>query len=56
MTLQEWCKANGIIPCYSSCVSIIYEGNDWQLFHLTDYAVSTRSGPVVWLVPRKGSK
>lgn len=24
----------------------------WTLFHLSDYAVSSISGPVYWLVPR----
>lgn len=61
MTLQEWSNARGI-PWYrheGGAVYVLNDGapgfetrNDWTLWHLTDYAVSTVSGPVVWLTER----
>ncbi len=58
MTLQEWSEDSGYdigqaaggtyVTLDSDCDS----GVRASLFHLSDYAVSTVSGPVVWLVPR----
>lgn len=68
MTLQEWCKATDCIttatfPAERAWVSVLTqrewdreESGGWQLwelFHLSDYAVSSRCGIVVYLVPRK---
>lgn len=61
MNLKEWCRQTGILPTHPTtergAVSLILErdalaGDRVSLFHLTDYAVSSVSGPVYWLVPR----
>lgn len=53
MNLTEWATKNNVYVGDTHGAKFVnYTGNDWQLWHLTDYAVSTRSGPVVWLVPR----
>jgi hypothetical protein len=61
MNLRQWSKRTGILPTHPTtgrgAVSLTFTyDTDSQLHHelwrLTDYAVSTVSGPVVWLVPR----
>ncbi len=60
-TLADWTKATGILPTYPTtergAVSVISTSDRTKyhahLWHLTDYKVSTVSGPVVWLVPVK---
>ncbi len=68
MKLKEWCSKYSISPTHPTtecgAVSVIFtpgvrpgsngsdSGQSWELCHLTDFAVSTVSGPVVWLVPR----
>ena len=62
MTLHDWCRATGILPtspttetgAVSLCVDQLHPDLP-RLFHLEDYVVSSRSGPVVWFVPRKPS-
>jgi hypothetical protein len=58
MTLKEFCTRHKIHPCppttETGAVTLIVpveHPDHWQLWHLSDYHVSTRSGPVVWLVP-----
>jgi hypothetical protein len=56
-TLREWCKRHSILLTYptteTGAVSVIYDGPDRaELFHLSDFVVSTVSGPVLWLWPR----
>ena len=55
MTLAEWCDtaetrpekfAGGTLVCASERTK-----GFTRLWSLSDYAVSTRSGPVIWLVP-----
>lgn len=57
MTLNEWCKRCGVKPTHptteAGAVSVIISFPHWGLYHLDDYVVSSVSGPVVWLVPRK---
>jgi len=59
MTLAEWSESTGILPTTptteSGAVSVVIDHehqNRAQLWHLTDYAVSSVSGVVVWLVPK----
>jgi hypothetical protein len=59
MTLAEWSAATGILPTHPTtergAVSLCCSPNDAdrvQLWNLTDFAVSTVSGPVIWLVPK----
>lgn len=62
MTLAEWCKIAGVSPTHPTtergAVSLI-PGSDVPHFHYTelwrldDYSLTTISGPVVWLVPRR---
>lgn len=60
MTLQEWCQKTNTTRTYPDdesgtvCVAVVphnYERRS-DLWHLDDYAVSTVSGPIVYLVPR----
>ncbi len=60
MTLSEWSKRTGILPTHATterqAVSVCVSPRDLlvnALWELDDYAVSTRSGSVVWLVPKK---
>jgi hypothetical protein len=60
MTLSEWSKLTGILPTHPTtergAVSVIVTYQDARhndLWHLTDYKVSSVSGPVIWLVPVK---
>jgi hypothetical protein len=63
-TLADWCNRNGISPTHPTtergAVSVVFnvgqlaEGELWSFYHLSDFAVSSRSGPVVWLVPIAG--
>jgi hypothetical protein len=60
MTLAQWSDANSIAITQSkhggtSVVVGIGSRAYFDLFHLSDYAVSTVSGIVVWLVPREPS-
>lgn len=59
MTLREWSELTGILPTHPTtergAVSVICNAqhkHSWELWHLSDYAVSSVSGPVVWLIPR----
>jgi hypothetical protein len=56
-TFREWCKRFDVLPTTPTtecgAVSVIVDKPDVSLWHLSDYAVSTVSGPVVWLVPRR---
>jgi hypothetical protein len=60
MTLQEWSKAKGILVrrndsggTYVLATLYSHQTVDTrELWHLSDYVVSTVSGPVVWLVKR----
>lgn len=63
MTLKEWCDYLAIIPTAPTtemaAVSFTFDVTTvdpdllWSLYHLDDYAVSSVTGPVVWLVPRR---
>jgi hypothetical protein len=59
MSLKEWCERAGVKPtCPTTergAVSVVVSGSELnftQLWHLDDFAVSSRCGPVVWLVPK----
>lgn len=59
-SLQQWSEDTGIKPTTptTECQAVslvISESNRRlrELYRLTDYAVSSRSGAVVWLTPRK---
>ena len=62
LTLKQWCDNVGVLPTHpttetgavSTCIypSELTAEQQWDLYHLSDYAVSTVSGPVIWLVPR----
>ena len=59
MTLREWSEANGILATHPTtergAVSVVVDINHPQrsdLWVLSDYHVSTVSGPVIWLVPK----
>jgi len=55
MTLDEWQQQTGHYvgthPRGAKFVSITVFSK-WELFHLTDYVVSSCSAGVYWLVPR----
>ena len=58
MTLQQWSEQYGVLSTHpttesksvSLCVNQFHEGVP-ELYHLDDYTVSTRNGPVFWLIP-----
>lgn len=59
MKLQEWCELSGILYTHptteTKAVSVCCNRDTpyyWMLWLLGDYAVSSVSGPVVWLVPK----
>lgn len=64
MALKQWCASADLLPTTPTtergAVSLVVPADfrqRWQdtyamLWKLSDYAVSTVSGPVVWLVPR----
>jgi len=59
MTLAQWCEQTGISPTKVGDATCVIP-NWWnpshkELFHLADYVVSTVSGIVIWLVPRKSA-
>lgn len=62
MTLKQWVEKTGILPTYPTterdAVSVcISDGIDrYKLWRLSDFVVSSVSGIVVWLVPRKETK
>jgi hypothetical protein len=66
MNLKEWCSSVGVIPTtpttergavsFTFDVTAIDPTMLWFLYHLTDYAVSSVTGPVVWLVPREDGR
>ena len=58
MTFAEWSKLTGILPTHPTterqAISVIIDlkhPNYPDLFHLTDYVVSSVCGIVIWLVP-----
>jgi hypothetical protein len=58
MSLSEWSKLTGILPTHPttehgavSLLCSVGEPHRAKLWQLTNYKVSTVSGPVVWLVP-----
>jgi hypothetical protein len=61
MTLKEWCATMNILPTHPTtekgAVSVILykepHQNQSELWHLDDYTVSSVSGVVVWLVPKR---
>jgi len=65
MTLAQWSESTGIKPIpyhptYSSIecgeVSVVvshFHPLKRELWHLTDYVVSTAGGLVIWLMPRR---
>lgn len=59
MTLQEWSDKYGILPTTATGTGAVTlatrVGSDAhrELYNLSDYKVSSVSGPVVWLVPVK---
>lgn len=60
MTLHEWSQLTSILPTHPttecSAVSVIVDHlneHRSKLWRLTDYAVSSVCGIVIWLVPRK---
>ena len=57
MTLKEWSEQTGIkiITYESGCMCVanrfpVREG--WELFHLTDYCVSSNVAGTIWLIKR----
>jgi hypothetical protein len=60
MSLQDWSKLTGILPTHHTtlrgAVSVISTNNHnehyAELFHLTDYHVSSVCGIVLWFVPK----
>jgi hypothetical protein len=56
MTLQDWSKMTGVLPTHPTtekgAVSVIVDNPPSELWHLSDYVVSSVSGPVVWLLKR----
>ena len=58
MTLKEWCEKYGIHPTTTETGAVsltqwLQGKGIWELYSLSDYAVSSVSGIVTWLVPRK---
>ena len=63
MTLAQWKSRTGILPTHPTtergAVSMIVADVGltttqlMELWRLEDYAVSSVSGPIVWLVPRQ---
>ena len=59
MTLADWSKKHGVLPTHPTtergAVSVVCDDRAAcaELYHLSDYAVSTVSGVVRWLVPKK---
>jgi len=60
MSLHEWAETSGVLPTYptteTGAVSVVLDHSHPDraaLWRLSDYAVSTVSGPVIWLVPRQ---
>jgi len=60
MTLVEWSELNGILPTTETtekkAVSVLIDYNHRgrnELFHLSDFVVSSVSGAVHWMVPRR---
>lgn len=58
-SLQEWLIAHAIVPARDDgdSVAIVYgteiQGDTaWELWHLTDYVVTSVTGGAIWLVPR----
>lgn len=63
MTLAQWCRSADVKPTHPTtergAVSLIYDLHHSyplyaDLWCLSDYCVSSVSGPVVWLVPKDG--
>ncbi len=61
LSLAEWCAKWGMIGANADAdtVNVIpplgpTELPTWELYRLTDYRVSSRSGPVVWLAKKPG--
>jgi hypothetical protein len=60
MTLNEYCDRNDVPLIRDTRTGSLHlrmpntgpRPLPWQLFRLSDYAVSTISGPIVWIVPR----
>lgn len=58
MKLREWCEKAGWVEQTHTNGQKYLVGTgltpqlSWDLYHLEDYAVSTVSGPTVWLVAR----
>jgi hypothetical protein len=53
MSLHEWCQLHDVTPSITEAgVSLILRDPPADLWNLRDYAVSTVSGPVVWMVRR----
>lgn len=58
MTLTEWCERADILPITTNSGAVTLTASDdvtnfTDLWRLSDFKVSTRSGPVIWLVPIK---
>jgi hypothetical protein len=60
MTLADWTALTGVLPTHPTtergAVSVVMGPNEphvAELWHLADYAVSSRCGAVVWLVPKR---
>lgn len=60
MTLQEWCRKHDLQANTSDNGTYVTIPTTHpataDLYRLSDYAVSTRSGPVVWLVARHNTE
>lgn len=59
-TLDEWAtKHRSYVATHESRAVVVYCDHkgpaESELYGLSDYLVSTRSGPCVWMVPRKGA-
>lgn len=58
MTLIQWAERYGEMVLRHGTTGAMYvmpknQAGRWDLFHLTDYRVSSVSGPVYWLVPAR---
>ena len=55
MTLAEWCDTAETRPEKCAGGTLVYANERTKgfidLWRLSDFAVSSRSGPVIWLVP-----
>ncbi len=55
MTLSECIKKHNLSGCMLTDCYVVYPEKSFppELWHCSDYAVSSRSGGCVWLVKRK---